>query len=192
VTPVGFLDVLLGRSKPVKPDLDQLFRLPSAAITLEVSAGFRPTGIGAVCFRKAEGETFAQVETDAKALVEAGGGPKAEVSLDEYGFTWLIVRHDPSGIAELVTDLHSINRSLADAGFGPSLLCSLVGFRDSGGRSLGLVYLYKRGSFYPFAPRGGQGRDTALELQIKAQLADDLRIEPDLSRWFPVWGAPGL
>ena len=23
-------------------------------------------------------------------------------------------------------------------------------------------------------------------------LGDDLKIEPDLSRWFPVWGAPGM
>ncbi|MCQ9134481.1 PspA-associated protein PspAB, partial [Streptomyces hilarionis] len=62
------------------------------------------------------------------------------------------------------------------------------------GRRLGLVYLYKRGSFYPFAPLPGPGqrRDNALELQVKAALASDLRIEQDLGRWFPVWGAPGL
>ncbi|MFD3713757.1 hypothetical protein ACFWWO_31710, partial [Streptomyces sp. NPDC058677] len=41
-------------------------------------------------------------------------------------------------------------------------------------------------------PGEGQRRDNALELRVKAALADDLRIEPDLSRWFPVWGAPGL
>ncbi|GAB2930649.1 hypothetical protein GCM10027075_33880 [Streptomyces heilongjiangensis] len=55
-------------------------------------------------------------------------------------------------------------------------------------------YLYKRGTFYPFAPLpGGAGRrDNALELRVRAVLAEDLRIEPDLGRWFPVWGAPGL
>jgi hypothetical protein len=37
-----------------------------------------------------------------------------------------------------------------------------------------------------------QKRDTALELQVKVLIADDLRVEQDLSRWFPVWGAPGL
>jgi hypothetical protein len=56
------------------------------------------------------------------------------------------------------------------------------------------VYLYKRGTFYPFVPLPGtdQRRDNAVELQVRALLTDDLRIEPDLSRWFPVWGAPGL
>jgi hypothetical protein len=27
---------------------------------------------------------------------------------------------------------------------------------------------------------------------VKAALTNDLRIEQDLNRWFPLWGAPGL
>ncbi|MFE4020093.1 hypothetical protein ACFXPZ_22240, partial [Streptomyces sp. NPDC059101] len=51
-----------------------------------------------------------------------------------------------------------------------------------------------RGTFYPFAPRPGddEKRDNPLELQVRAMLGDDLTVEKDLSRWFPVWGAPGL
>jgi hypothetical protein len=189
---MGFLDSLLGRSKPAKPDLDQLFALPSAALTLESGAGFRPTGLGSVCYKAVEGGGFAQLEQDVQALLDADGGPQVEQSTDSYGFTWLLMRHDPADVAGLVTDLHAVNSSLENAGFGPSLLCSLVSFRDGAGRRLALVYLYKRGAFYPFAPLDGERRDTALELQVKALLANDLRIEADLSRWFPVWGAPGL
>ena len=29
-------------------------------------------------------------------------------------------------------------------------------------------------------------------LQVKTQVGADLPLEKDLSRWFPVWGAPGL
>jgi len=65
-------------------------------------------------------------------------------------------------------------------------------FADDAGRRLGLVYLYKQGTFYPFAPLDGQRRDNALELQVRGVLANDLRIEPDLGRWLAVWGAPGL
>ena len=189
---MGFLDSILGRTKPVRPDLDQLFGLPSAAITLQTAAGFRPTGLGSVCYREAEGGAFAEVQTDAQALLDAGGGPRVERSTDPYGFTWLLVRHDPDDVAGLVTDLHAVNTSLEAAGFGPALLCSLVGFADAAGRRLALVYLYKRGSFYPFAPLDGERRDNALELQVRAVIGSDLRLEPDVSRWFPVWGAPGL
>jgi hypothetical protein len=85
-----------------------------------------------------------------------------------------------------------VNSSLENAGFGPQLLCTIIAFRDSARRPLGLVYLYKRGTFYPFAPKSGENRDNPLELQMRGTLADDLKIEPDLERWFPVWGAPGL
>ncbi|MGH8869373.1 MAG: PspA-associated protein PspAB [Actinomycetes bacterium] len=189
---MGFLDSLLGRRKPAKPDLDQLFALPSAALTLEVSGGFSPTGTGSVCFRAAEGGAFTTVQQDVQELLDADEGPKVEESRDAYGFTWLLVRHEPSDVEGLVTDLHAVNSSLENAGFGPLLLCSLVGFTSEDGRRLALVYLYKRGTFYPFAPTGDQKRDNALELQVRGTLANDLRVENELSRWFPVWGAPGL
>ncbi|MDF3288849.1 PspA-associated protein PspAB [Streptomyces silvisoli] len=193
---MGFLDTLLGRSKPVKPDLDQLFGLPSAAVTLTAAAGFTPTGEGSVCFAAVEGGAFAQLKQEVQGLLDAGakqdGGLPVEFSRDSYGYTWLLSRHPADDVTGLVTDLHAVNSVLESGGFGPQLLCSLVGFRDAEGRSLALVYLYKRGTFYPFAPRGGERRDNALELQVKAMVANDLRVEEDLSRWFPVWGAPGL
>ncbi|MGY4900579.1 PspA-associated protein PspAB [Streptomyces sp. 900116325] len=194
---MGLLDTILGRSKPVRPDLDQLFAVPSAALTLQAGAGFTPTGLGSVCFAGVEGGTFARIRQDVEELLDADtdrGGIPVEFSQDSYGYTWLLSRRSPDDVAALVNDLHAVNTLLQDGGFGPQLLCSLIGFRDAEGRSLALVYLYKRGTFYPFAPvRGGaEKRDNQLELQIRATLGDDLRVEKDLSRWFPVWGAPGL
>jgi hypothetical protein len=189
---VSWWDVLLGRTEPAKADLDALFALPSAAVTLQAATGFAPAGLGSVCFRSAEGGAFAALERDIAELLDAGGGPPVELSQDSYGYTWLLVRRAPEEFSDLVTDLHAVNSSLESAGFGPSLLCSLVSFTDPNGRGLALVYLYKQGTFYPFAPLPGQRRDNALELQTRAALAEDLPIEPDLSRWFPLWGAPGL
>jgi hypothetical protein len=72
-----------------------------------------------------------------------------------------------------------------------------VSFRDSTGRTLALVYLYKQGTFYPFAPQPGEGqqaqrRDNLLEMQVRDLVRNDLPVEPDLQRWMPLWGAPGL
>ncbi|WP_338675336.1 hypothetical protein V1460_21940 [Streptomyces sp. SCSIO 30461] len=192
---MGFLDALFGRSKPVKPDLDQLFGLPSAAITLQAAIGFRPTGTGSVCFASIEGGAFAQVQDEVRALLDADsqrGGTPVEFSRDDYGYSWLLTRRSPDDLPGLVGDLHAVNTTLQDSGFGPQLLCSLVAFHDAELRPLALIYLYKRGSFYPFAPLPGEKRDNPLELQVKAVLKDDLRIEQDLTRWFPLWGAPGL
>ncbi|MFE8014900.1 hypothetical protein ACFU3O_19455 [Streptomyces antibioticus] len=204
---MGLLDILLGRTKPVAPDLDRLFALPSAAVTLEAATGFTPTGRGAVCFATVEGAAFEQTHHEVQALLDADTdrtGPPVRLLRDEHGYSWLVSHRSPDELSLLVNDLHAVNSAMEVNGFGPQLLCSLAGFadtggrdtdsRDTGGRPLALVYLYKRGTFYPFAPLPGQEqrRDNALELQVKAVLEDDLRLEPDLSRWFPVWGAPGL
>jgi hypothetical protein len=194
---MGFLDTLFGRTKPVQPKLDDLFGLPSAAITLQASSGFTPTGSGSVCFRAVEGKTFGDIQKDMRELLDMdtgkpGGGLPVEVTKDSYGYTWLVSSHLSDEMDALVTDLHAVNSTLVDNGFGPQLLCTLAAFRDESERRLALVYLYKRGTFYPFAPLPGERRDNALELQIRGALADDLKIEPDLTRWFPVWGAPGL
>lgn len=191
---MGFLDALFGRSKPKKPDLDQLFGLPQAALTLQASVGFEPTGVGAVCYRAAEGGAFAGTEADVQRLLDADAGPPVERVIDDYGFTWLVVRHDASDAAGLVTDLHAVNSALEGAGFGPALLCSMVSFQDREQRRLALVYLYKRGTFYPFAPQDDrrQVRDNPLELQVKGLIVNDLRLEEDISKWMAIWGAPGL
>ncbi|MFI9325962.1 hypothetical protein ACIGZJ_00280 [Kitasatospora sp. NPDC052868] len=194
---MGFLDALFGRTKPVKPDLDQLFGIPSAALTLEAAAGFLPTGLGSVCFAAVEGGAFGEVERQVRALLDADterGGVPVEASKDAYGYSWLLARHTPQELPELVNDLHAVNSELEANGFGPQLLCSLVAFRNAEGQSLALVYLFKRGTVYPFAPMpgGGERRNSPLELQVNAMLGNDLRLEKDLGRWFPVWGAPGL
>ncbi|MEU0069188.1 hypothetical protein ABZ027_06535 [Streptomyces sp. NPDC006332] len=194
---MGLLDILLGRTKPVVPDLDQLFALPSAAVTLEATTSFTPTGRGAVCFATVEGAAFEQTHREVQALLDADtdrDGPPVELRRDEYGYSWLVSERAPDQLPLLVNDLHAVNSAMEVNGFGPQLLCSLAGFQDPQGRSLALVYLYKRGTFYPFAPLPGQRqrRDNALELRVKATLSNDVRIEQDLNRWFPVWGAPGL
>jgi hypothetical protein len=189
---MGLWDALTGRTKPVTANLDALFSLPAAAVTLQTAADFVPTGAGSVCFRAAEGAAFAQAQRDVVTLLDNDDDPDVEASTDSYGFTWLLARQAPDDLASLVTDLHTVNTSLEAQGFGSSLLCSLVGFRDGAGRTLGLVYLYKQGTFYPFVPSGPHQRDNLLEIQVRDLLKDDLPVEPQTSRWMPLWGAPGL
>ena len=188
---MGLLDTILGRTKPAKPNLDELFALPSAAVTLEAGMGLRPTGVGSVCVKPAEGGGFAGLREQINALLDADNDKYTEVK-DSFGFSW-ITRHGAAGdLQDLVADLHAVNASLADAGFGPALLVTLVVFEDAQRQKIGLVYLYKRGTWYPFVPTGKEQRDNARELQVRAVLGSDLKVEEDLSRWFPVWGAPGL
>ena len=95
---MGFLDTILGRTKPAQPNLDELFSLPTAAITLEAGMNLVPTGTGSVCFRAAEGKAFSDIEKDVRELLSMGSGTASvEVSTDSYGFTWLTCQHAATG-----------------------------------------------------------------------------------------------
>ncbi len=187
---MGFWSTVTGRTKPVPPRMDALFALPAAALTLESAADFTMTGRGAICFRGAEGPAFAQTLKDVVALLDADDDPDVQVSTDSFGFTWLMAQQED--MSSLATDLHAVTTSLEAQGFADRVLCTLVSFQDPAGRTLALVYLYKQGTFFPFAPKAAQQRDNILELQMRDLLKVDLPMEPDLARWMALWGAPGL
>jgi hypothetical protein len=213
---VGLLDTLRGRSKPVRANLDALFALPSAAVTLATSAGLVPSGHAGVCWKPPAGQSVTELQAEINQLLElpddpvddldqkaaeataapvpaTGSAPPMTQAEDAYGFRWLLLS-DPN-LEDLVTRVHVVNSSLTDAGWGPQLLCSVFGLVPGPGAGsevhpLYLVYLYKRGTFYPFAPNGKESRDTELELRVQALLGTDLPVEKDLTRWFPLWDLP--
>ena len=117
-----------------------------------------------------------------------------KIPLSVVRFVEARVDDDPDDVEGLVTDLHAVNTTLESHGFGPGLLCSLLPFTDGAGRTVGVLYLYKQGTFYPFAPspQGGKQRDTLLAIQLRDLLAGELPVEAERSRWLAVWGAPGL
>jgi hypothetical protein len=188
-----FWGAITGRTTPKKANLDSLFLVPSAAVTLQTAAGFTPTGTGSVCFRAPDGAAYQQVQDEVVALLrDDADRPDVQVQRDDFGFTWLVVDRVDDDVAGLCTDLHAVNSALEEQGFSTGLLCSLVPFHDGAGRTVGLVYLYKQGTFYPFAPSAPKTRDNLLEMQLRDTLSGDLPMEEDLQRWLALWGAPGL
>lgn len=166
------------RRKPAKPLLDGLTTLPAAAAALR-DAGLRPTGVGAVCVKPVEGGVVS-------------GSASFEMTTDEFGYHWLTCRTSPDDLTRLVDELHRLVVAGEEAGFGPSLLCALVPFSDGDAPNVGLIYRFSRGTWYPFVPIGKDQRDNVRELDLRSRLGGHIDIERDLTRWAPVWGAPGL
>lgn len=230
---MGLLDTLLGRTKPTRPDLDALFALPSAAVTLQSAAGLVSTGQAGVCWKPPAGRPVEDVQReitelldmpdDPTATTQSGGGSgrsgsgdtsgtggtggtgEAVVrasdsragsmtqSQDSFGYRWLLL--EDADLDQLVARVHLVNSTLTDNGWGPQLLCSVFGMTpgpDAGSdaKAFFLVYLYKRGTFYPFVPDGKEHRDSEYELWVRSSLGGDLPVEGDLTRWFPLWDLP--
>ncbi|HLX89929.1 MAG TPA: hypothetical protein VKR22_15900 [Acidimicrobiales bacterium] len=195
---MGLLDSILGRTKPIKANLDALFALPAAAVTLQVSAGLEATGRAGVCFKPPAGQPFENMQSDLEQLLNMGADQGTTVRHvgDSFGYRWIIV--EGKALDDLVTRVHMVHSSLEDAGWSTQLLCSVFGFTpgsatdvpDAVSQPMYVVYLAKRGTFYPFAPTGKEQRDSELELRVRGIIGEDLPIETDLSRWFPLWDLP--
>ncbi len=208
---MGLFSSIMGKTKPVQANLDALFALPSASITLQSAAGMSCSGHAGVCFKPPTGQGFEQMQAEVVSLLSMDGTGGLHQEKDSFGYQWLVV--EDTDIEQLVTRIHLVNSSLSDSGWGPQLLCSVFGLADlptgagadsesaalvettAGPGSLlpstaYLVYLFKRGTFYPFVPEGHERRDTEQELKLKSLVTDDLTVEADLDRWFPLWDLP--
>jgi hypothetical protein len=231
---MGIFSSIMGKTKPVQANLDEMFALPAASITLQSAAGMSCSGHAGVCFKPPTGQGFEEMQAEVVSLLSMDGTGGLHQEKDSFGYQWLVV--EDTDIEQLVTRIHLVNSSLSDSGWGPQLLCSVFGLADlpdgsgSGALPAGaasgadagteegtaagtdsespalvetsagpgtllpstgyLVYLFKRGTFYPFVPDGHEHRDTEQELRLKSLVADDLTVETDLDRWFPLWDLP--
>jgi hypothetical protein len=189
---VGLRDTLFGRTKQVAPQLDNLFALPTAALTLQTQLELVSSGEAGLCFKSGSGEATLATDDDLKQLLNFNEEDnKVTFSTDDLGFKWLVI--DDADITSLVTRIHSANTTMVEHGFGPRLLCAVFGFvpqTPPGEGSVRMVYLLKQGTFYPFAPTGKDQRDNELELRVRSFLEGDLAMEKDLSRWMALWNVP--
>jgi hypothetical protein len=189
---MGLGDVLFGRKKLKGAKLERLFALSTAQVTLETDLALKSARVAALCFKPLSAGEFAQAETDIDELLGIAArdsGSEVRRRSDPYGFQWIVVR-DPD-FEDLVTTVHLVSSELEARGFGTQLLAADFAFeREDRGRVY-LIYGYKTGTFWPFIPSGkGQERDNAEELRLKNELDGELPIEPQLERWFGLFGAP--
>ncbi|MHB8379439.1 MAG: PspA-associated protein PspAB [Acidimicrobiales bacterium] len=189
---MGLRDALFGRTKQVAPNLDNLFALPTAALTLASELDLVSSGQAGLCFKGGSGESTISTDDDIRQLLNFDeANNKVSLTTDDLGFEWLVVS-DPDFEA-LVTRVHAANTSMVEHGLGPRLLCAVFGFvpqTPPGEGSVRMVYLLKQGTFYPFAPTGSSQRNNELELRVKSFLGTDLPIEKDLTRWMALWNLP--
>lgn len=199
---MGLRDILTGRHQVKGPAPDRLFAISTAYITLQAEHQIEPAGTAAIVFQALATSEFEATLREMEEVVKSAGGDSGtSVSTqdDSYGYRWMILR-SPEGapsIEDLAVGINAVSGSIETAGHGERLLCAVFAFTDAQKRRIYFIYNYKRGFWYPFVPAAGSGaagaegeRSTERELQLKAQMADELPIEPELERWFPLWGIP--
>jgi PspAB-like protein len=188
---LGFFDAVLGGKRKLKmPAPDRLFAMTTAYVTFETALDIKHLGVAGIVFQPLDTADFQGIVKETEELLAgtaADTDTKIETADDEFGYRWLILRDDD--FEDLVVALNTVSTQLQSGGYGDRLLCCVFAFEQRGER-IYLIYNFKRGSFYPFVPKGEKSRDTERELKLKAQIAQELPIEEDLARWFPLWEIP--
>ena len=193
---VGIWDAITGRSRVKANNLDALFNVPNAAITLQTAAGLMPTGTGSVCFRSAAGAAFAETRNDVVELIRSdASAPEVEVTDDGFGYTWLVVHRVARRRRGPVH--RPARREHQPGGPGLRLRAAVLGGPVRGpspadGSAWSTSTSRARSTPSRRQPGDAQVRDNLLEISVRDQLAGELPMESDLSRWFALWGAPGL
>ena len=203
---MGLRDILTGRHDVKGPAPDRLFAISTAYIALQAEHQIDPAGAAAIVFQALQTSEFEGVIKEMEEVVVATGGEngtRVHTQDDSFGYRWMVLRD--SSVEDLAVGINAVSGSIETAGHGERLLCAVFAFKDAKGRPIYFIYNYKRGYWYPFVPAGATAasstaggslaaqageRSTERELQLKAQMASELPIEPELERWFPLWGIP--
>jgi hypothetical protein len=188
---VGILDALFGRKRLPPSQTAKLGAIATAELTLSTELGATPSGSVGLAVKSVAASEFERVKNDLEQLLRTAGedlGSTTALRTDEYGFVWVIMTDED--FSDLVAEAQITAQTLTEEGFRDQLLCAVFPFRDADGKPLQLVYSFKRGSFYAFAPRDHSARDIALELRVHALLEAELPLEKELEYRYPLWGAP--
>jgi hypothetical protein len=194
---VGLRDILTGRHEVKGPAPDRLFAISTAYIALQSEHQIDPAGTAAIVFQALATSEFEATLREMEEVVTATGGDsgtKVATQDDSYGYRWMVLRN-PAGtpsVEDLAVGINAVSGSIETAGHGERLLCAVFAFADANKRPIYFIYNYKRGFWYPFVPDPAHNNErlTERELQLKAQMGAELPMEPELERWFPLWGIP--
>jgi hypothetical protein len=200
----GFMDSLLGRSRLPKANSEKLFAISTAVITLESSLGLKPSGLAGLCFKPIETSGYADARKEIAELLEYSTKEtetKFKLEKDEYNFLWAIFK-DPD-FEDLVANIHLVSETLEERGFGKRILCSIYRFdsepedeapksgtRASNKKPVYWIYNFKQGTYYPFIPLPGMKRDSSFEFRLRTGMEQEMPIEKNVEKWYPLWGIP--
>ncbi|MDI3270632.1 MAG: hypothetical protein QJR00_07980, partial [Bacillota bacterium] len=189
---MSFWDMIFGAGAPPKGRLEPLFRVPGAALSLELATAWRFDGRCGLAVKKVEGSRFEEALEEAHHLLQLLGdefGVRGETSDDGYGYRWFLLM--APRLDDAVPALHGLGEVWREKGYERQLLASVFSFSQKAASGLGyLIYNYRRARFYSFVPGAGEERNATEEFRWRSLLSSDLPWEEDVQRWYPLWDVP--
>jgi hypothetical protein len=168
-------------------DPDDLFGMSTAYLTMQADLGYDSVGRAALCFSSVDSTDFADTVDEVEAILNAGSeetGTTFDLYEDAHGWEWVVLEDDDP--EDLVTSVHFAADEFIEQGYGSRLLVAVFGFEKEGQRAY-WIYSFRRGAYYPFAPKRGREQNERVLLKLESVLDGELDLEPDKEYWYPMW-----
>jgi hypothetical protein len=113
------------------------------------------------------------------------------ILIDTFGYLWVII--EGKNMEDQLAGVTAIGDIVYERGFADKLLATVFEFSNTSDNLCSIQYLiynYRRNSFYPFIPLGQKNRDTEQEMKILSAVDQELRLEKDMTNWYPLWDLP--
>ena len=196
---VGLRDILTGRHEVKGPAPDRLFAISTAYIALQAEHSIDPSGAAAIVFQALATSEFEATLREMEEVVKATGGDSGTTRLHPgrlasatAGWSCATPPARPASKTSRSASMPSRARSRPPA--TASACCALCSRsstpRNDPSTSSTTTSAASGTRSCPTGPASANQRSTERELQLKAQMASELPIEPELERWFPLWGIP--
>ncbi|WP_224448181.1 PspA-associated protein PspAB [Haloprofundus salilacus] len=170
-------------------DPEDLFGMSTAYLTMQADLSYDSVGAAALCFSSVDSTDFAETLDEVEAILHAGSeetGTTFRRHADSHGYQWVVL--EDSDPEDLVTSIHFAADEFIERGYGSRLLAAVFGFEkpEDDVRAY-WIYSFRRGAYYPFAPKRGHERNQRVEFKLQSVLDGELGIEDDEQYWYPLW-----
>ena len=117
-------------------------------------------------------------------------GSSVETKDDEFGYRWMIVR-DPD-IEDLAVGVNAVSDALAVGGYNDRVLAAVFAFEDADRKPALLHLQLQARQLVPVRARAPATSSATPSASCRSRRprGAELPFEPELERWFPLWGIP--
>ena len=188
---MGFLRILLSKSKKRKPNRERFFSIIAAALSVSDNTDLKLSNKAGIVFNPVESRFFDDLDVELAKLLEVSGkssGTHFEILDDDHGTRW-VVFEDPD-FEDLAHAIHLVGETITEHGYGDRLIAAIFGLNYEK-QSAYWIYNIKRGTFYPLVVAGKNARDNASEMRLASIMEEEkIALERSFEHWYSLWGIP--
>lgn len=170
-----------------KADPNDLIALSRVSLAIETEMNYEPARTAALAFSDIDSTDFDKALDEVKGVIQNSDDTQdANLDIEDiHGTQWIVVQDE--SIESLVANLQYGASAMESVKYSSRLLAAVLPFENEENNKIYVIYSFRRGKFYPFAPEGLNDRNSKIERRLSTILEDEIDVEQDKNYWYPLW-----